>query len=1336
MEIPFIATPRRETLLSIVVSLCCLVSVPAQEVGKVLGSTYLQNYNMREYGGTSGNFSIAQDAEGMLYVANSNGLKEFDGVSWRTIPLPDHRVVRVVVVDGDNTKWVGGYKELGYLAPDATGKLHYRSLKDKIPPSHSLKDVWDIFPTPNGVLFSGGDALYLWEGGTFQVIDPPDEIVTAFQVKGRIFFMTQHGRKIYEWSYDQFRPIPQMTALGGTSLFVTLPFGERILFGTKQGGLFLYNDSTIVKFESEVDEYLTEHQLRNGLVLPDSTYAFATLRGGVILMDRKGRRLRTINTENGLASNKVYSMAMDSGGGLWLGHSKGVSRVEPLLPYTFFDRRLGLGETIWEIEKHKGTIYAGSALGLHVLEPAPDGLSHRFRLVEEKIGAACFSLLSVGEHLIATGQDGTFQLSHRGIKKLNRYIGYVLYRSRRNPNRLFIGHTKGLSSLYLHQGEWKHEADLEQVSEQILSIAEDDEGLLWLGTRIGKVVRLVLPKSADGSAVEKLSPKKIEWFDERQGLPYGGLIYVYALEGEVFVVSYVDSKGVLTKFNAITREFQEERAYGSRFGIDSLYLFPFAQRHNGVHILLQSRPHGDRVPFFSASKGMTGEDYTVKEAHFERLDISTISPPLWESDEILWFGWEEGLVRYDLSKGSRVNRRFKTHIRRVATGKDSVIFGGINVLGQKRVLSYKDNSLRLEFAATSFEDRSDNQYQYMLEGLDEDWSPWVRDTRKDYTYVPEGDYRFKVRARNVYGIVGETDTLKFTILPPWYRSVWAYVIYAFLLSGVLYGLFLLYGLKLRRDKRRLQGIIAENVAEIKGQAEQLKTLDQAKSRFFANISHEFRTPLTLILGPVERMVREHQWGDIRILPVIHRNARRMGRLIDQLLDLSKIESKSLRLRVAEGDVMAFLKPLVSSFSSHAERKGICYHTNFSPDSHKGYFDADKLEKVAYNLISNALKFTPKGGEVHIQVGVESHCLILQVRDTGQGIAQEELPHIFERFHRTTASQKMQQEGTGIGLALTKELVELHHGTVQVESTLGQGSTFTVALPLDRGSYQENEIVVKDTSSPIDVPPQATGHSPMGGPVTKEKDSELPTLLLVEDNEDLRGYIGKGLMEYFHIIEAVDGEQGITMAIEHVPDAIVSDLMMPKRDGLDLCATLKEDPRTDHIPIVLLTARADVESRLQGLHTGADDYLTKPFNSEELLVRLKNLERQRRLLRERYGRMVVLQPQEIDITSRDEVFLQRVMEVVERSMDDPDLSPEVLANAVGMSRSQLHRKLGALTGQTTMSFVQCQRLKRAAALLSEDGGSVSEIAYQVGFGDPSYFARCFKKQYGVSPSQFP
>ncbi len=513
----------------------------------------------------------------------------------------------------------------------------------------------------------------------------------------------------------------------------------------------------------------------------------------------------------------------------------------------------------------------------------------------------------------------------------------------------------------------------------------------------------------------------------------------------------------------------------------------------------------------------------------------------------------------------------------------------------------------------------------------------------------------------------------------------------------------------------------------------LQELDTAKSNFFANISHEFRTPLTLISGPVEKQLVEENLSEDsrRNLEMVQRNSQRLLNLVDQLLDLSKLESGKMTLKVQEGNPASLLRALAISFQHKASTEQISYE--FSVTEMEGaWFDADALEKIVVNLLANAFKYVTKNGRITLHAQRDHDSLLLKVENDGQITGDGPLEDIFLRFHQ----KDEHQEGVGVGLALVKELVTLHYGTITVVNTPQQSVLFTVNLPIHRNAFSEAAIDTSEAISNKHVLPSV--ETPLKSETTETEtklDEDAPILLIVEDHKEIRDFVRDSFKDHYQVVEAIHGEDGIAKAIECIPDVIISDIMMPKVSGLELCKTLKTDERTSHIPIILLTAKAEEQSQYEGLELGADDYILKPFKTKWLQTRVNNLVASRKQLQQRYSQEVILKPKNITISKVDEQFIEKVQMVLDEELTNPDFSAEAFSNKVGMSRMQLHRKLKALTGLTTSEFVRAERLKVAATLLKQRNVQVAEVCYQVGFNSPSYFSKCFKEAYGCLPSEY-
>ncbi|GAB5519160.1 MAG: hypothetical protein RhofKO_14110 [Rhodothermales bacterium] len=583
--------------------------------------------------------------------------------------------------------------------------------------------------------------------------------------------------------------------------------------------------------------------------------------------------------------------------------------------------------------------------------------------------------------------------------------------------------------------------------------------------------------------------------------------------------------------------------------------------------------------------------------------------------------------------------------------------------------------------------------------------------------------------------------------PPFRDTIWYPISLVLAVVLAVAAVSWLSATRLRARNRQLEAQVAERTEEIRQQAEQLKSLDETKSRFFTNVSHEFRTPLTLTIGPLEDLKRGHHGplpADVR--GPIHQvllSSRRLLRLVNQLLDVAKIEAHQLHLNRQPLDLAAYLRVLADVFVPLAQRKAITFQQSIPAKSVPVSADPEHLEKVFTNLLSNAFKFTPEGGRIGLALMLAEETVTVVVRDNGPGIPSDELPHIFDRFHRASSPETTVQVGTGIGLALAKELVELHEGEIKVESEAGFGAAFTVVLPQLAWSG--------DGMPEVETPPAATVPDELA-PITTDDEvvdddaSGGPTVLVVDDNADIRRYVRSHLEPAYQVVEAVNGADGLAQARTVLPDLILSDVMMPEMDGYELCRAVKTDAELDFIPVILLTAKASSASKLEGLSEGADDYLTKPFSSEELRARVENLIHQRHRLRERFMTALPTEKRDVQadaeskagessVRSADAAWAEQLRATINAHLADEAFAVDALADAMGMARAPLYRRTQEVLALTPAAYLWQLRVERGAQLLVSGAGTVSEVAYGVGFKSVQHFARRFRAAYGVTPSQY-
>ncbi len=662
----------------------------------------------------------------------------------------------------------------------------------------------------------------------------------------------------------------------------------------------------------------------------------------------------------------------------------------------------------------------------------------------------------------------------------------------------------------------------------------------------------------------------------------------------------------------------------------------------------------------------------------------------------------------------------------------------------KIVLSYKQNTISFDFAALNYIEPQRNLYSYKLEGFNTDWVFAGTQTTCTYTNLSPGGYVFMVKGSNnddVWNNRGAIITL--IIKAPLWKTYWAYSFYILILFAMLY-LYTKYTIVKISTKK---DFLLEHYKR-----EKSEELNQLKIKFFTNVTHEFRTPLTLIIAPLEKMMNSKKTNKNQLL-LIYKNAKRLLHLVNQLMEFRKIDSKNLNLKVQKGDIVDFIKQVTDAFTGLAKQKQISFEFNPLIDSIELWFDHDKVEKILYNLLSNAFKFTPKNGRISVTVGntedtglpgdKQSKYVEIIVKDTGIGIPDEDLTKIYSEFYQV--NNHSGQIGTGIGLALTKELVELHKGKITVTSELQKGSCFTVYLPVGNKHFSadiiSDENIYSFSPSGIHELINNEFNNFYNEIIYSEEPEEAPSepgapaIMLVDDNDELRLFMRSSLKLKYRIIEAANGKEALEIAVQKSPDIIITDVMMPLMNGIELCRKLKDNIHTSHIPVIILTAKDNTDEKIESLKSGADDFIPKPFNENELLLKIQNVINTRKKLQDKFKRDLIIEPKEITVTSADEKFLAHIMKIVESNINNPDFDIVSSVSDIGISRSVLYRKMQKLINQSPHEFVNSIRLIKAAKLLSQKKMKVSEVAYEVGFNDPLYFSKCFKKQFGKAPSDY-
>lgn len=1360
----------------------CLSSPDPPGDSPETGLKYFQNYLPSGGDISPQNWSILQDRRGIIYAGNQGALLEYDGVSWRAIRVRNRRV-RSMASDNNGNIYIGGYNEIGCFSLQPNGTLTYKSLTPLVPETKkTFSVVWKTHWTGKGIYFRTSKYLFRYnpETNKIKVWEPEPHLSfrTSFTCGGDLY-IRQNNTGLTRMTGDTPQLIPGGELFKDKKIYMTVPFKNnpgQLLIGTWQHGLFLYENGQARPFPTRADRYLKTNKLYHGIRLEKSPgqFALATRLGGLVVIDSSGNLKYLFNKKKGLANDITRFVHEDVQGNIWLALNKGIAKIEYTSPFTLYDARTGLPGLVLAVTVHQNRIYAGTSTGIYHASPGRTF----FRI--PRITTNCWSLLPVGDSLLAATTGGVYHIRDNKTSRITGEASYVLYPSPNSPDRVWLGTGKGLTALQRVPGNkpghyrWKIRRRFEEISREIRTIAQEPDGTLWLCTEPRGVLQVRFnPRDTTGITITRITP-----YTQKHGLP-NEVTRVFIASRRVIFAS--PTRGIY-RFDAKKNVFVPDRLLGKNF----------AGGGRGVHYIAPDA----RGRLWFHSQGWNYRAEPVKNNTCKIISQPFLRPSVMHVNHIyphpggqyVWFAAGNGLTRYALNKKPPPFPRFSCRIRQVVIKDTPVLYHPreFRYLEDPRLsgpegeriphIPYRDRNLKFHFAAPFFSGETRTLFRCRLDGYDRDWSDWTPVSFKEYTNIDSGVHRFRVQAKNVYQRHSSERVFQFRVLPPWYNTWWAYLFYCFLAFLAVYLIVKLRGRKLELEKQKLEQIVKDRTGEIneknllleeqthilKDQSEKLRELDSMKSRFFSNISHEFRTPLTLIMGPLEQILNESSGKDQKLekkVQLMLRNSHRLLALINRLLDLSKLDSGKMKLQAVRQDIVPFIKGIAASFELLASQYRL--DLSFHAQTHEIflYYDPEKMEDVMCNLLANAVKFTPGGGEITVSVnrispdqnsaqGFPRGCVEISVADTGPGIPREQIGRIFDRFYQSDQPVEQKRRGSGIGLALTRELIHLHRGTIGVHSSEGPGSgtRFVIRLPLGDHHLEPRQIAaapgtVPAGDQPFQIPaayiprsneaPASPGLSPREEPVRPNKE----IILVVEDNADVREYIRGALEPIYRVEEAVDGKEGIEIAKTLIPDLLISDIMMPRVDGFQLCRTLKQNIETSHIPIILLTAKASEPSIVQGLEAGADDYVTKPFSTAILTARIKNLIDLRRHFQLTLYREMTRQPVKMSLSQIDREFIKDLQEVIEKNLPDPDFNVEQMGKKLYMSRATLYRKIHALSGESPGEFIQSYRLKRGAELLKTNSATILEIALEVGFSSASYFTKCFKKKFNQLPSEY-
>jgi signal transduction histidine kinase/ligand-binding sensor domain-containing protein/DNA-binding response OmpR family regulator len=1327
--------------------------------------------------------AILKDRYGFMWFATDDGLDRFDGANfkvYRNNPTVSTSLQANEILslheDKDGNLWVG----------TSSGSLSLYNRK---------KDAFINFPSKplenairNNVILSLSSDVEgkLWIGhyDGISIMNKKTQRISDFSTGNSSRFM-QHCNALFEDSRKRMWI--------GTSDGLFLYIKET---NTLTPFLYSANDATSISSNHVLS--ITEDKNRN---------IWIGTMDGLNMLTKNGKEFTRFKHVEGnrqtLNSNIIYSVVTDDSNKLWVGTSKGLNildiKTKNITGYNFDPRNkngLSSNSIRCAYVAKEGICWIGTFLG--GVNKYDQNLT-LFNLVQsnpfDKQGlnapiVTSFAETKDGNVFVGTDDGGLSlfdpktklfqQINIKSRRPEGKRLSIITLTMAGN-DQLLVG-TFGDGYFVYDPSSGKYEQMLRGTkttdinSNQIYCIKEDRKGNRWVGTNGNGIVVL----SNENRVLFKLTPNPILSNDIH--LPINGYIrdIVEAKNGDIWFATH---GGGIAAYNPSSQKFKIYTTENSKLPNDKV-LTLLEDRHGNIwagtfggglglfnkktsQFISYSEKEGlnnnniykiiedsNGLLWISTNKGLSSFDTDTKKinnySYHNGIQHNTfiLGSGLRLRNGDLFFGGHEGFNYFNpanLKKNKTappvIITDLKISNRSVVPSEDGPIQENITTAGEIN-LDHKQN-FALSFVGLNYTAPEQNQYEYKLEGFDKDWINIGNASTVSYTNISPGKYVFRVRASNNNGVWNTQGTsIKIYVHPPFWRTIYAYILYALIIVGAL--LYLRHrGIEKIRRKYILQQERFHAEQERK-ETERIHELDQLKLKFLTNLSHEFRTPISLILGPVDNLIAQEKNNAFQIqLNMIKRNGKRLLNLVNQLLDFRKMEEQELKLQPKEGELISFVREVFDSFQDLSERKKIDFSFTSNIEQFHTQFDHDKIERILFNLLSNAFKFTLEGGSIRFEVEKKendadnsSAWISMIVRDSGIGIPQDKIDVIFERFFQNTTEATILNQGSGIGLSITKEFVKMHGGTIEVVSEVEKGATFIVQLPFVESiaGKQINEVLTVSLNNETETIEQPEDEKGLVEEPTNQS-SIIPSILLVEDNDDFRFYLKENLRLQYKVFEAANGLEGWQKALSVHPTLIVSDISMPQMDGIQLCKKIKADKRTSHIPVILLTALTDEENQIKGLKTGASDYITKPFNFEVLNAKVKNLLVLNDTLKNTYTKRVEVLSPKIKAESSNDKLIQKIALYIEDNLTDTQLSVETLSKHVGMSRGTLYNKLLELTGQTPVEFIRSVKLDKAAQLLEQNELTIAEVAYSVGFSTPNYFAKAFKAKFNMLPSEY-
>lgn len=1268
------------------------------------GQNYERFYNLsRRDGLASGSVtSIVQDTKGLIWIGTKQGINRYDGHDFKHYHTGNSQIVSndisSLLVDYLGQLWIGTNGGGLYILEKTTQKItrfQYEGLGDRIESIHSDKGsgLW---------ILSDKGIININQTEEWKVKKLPEEVllnISAIGLLDKSLWLGTVNGELFQVKQDgSYLSYSLSNKWGDATIQKIYPIDdENLLIGTRQYGLLKFN-----QVNDSISRYPIEAlDIRDVIMDERGTIWLGTDGHGIYRIDENEATNYTHRSanENSLGSNAVHTCFEDQDGNLWFGTAwDGISIIDRRLDdlqfiYSDFE---GLEEAgILNIYIENDDLWFGTdGLGLSIQDE--HALERDFSEIIPSDSYIQFIDKVDEKYWIGTFQSGLYVVENK-----------------KNGDIWHFTSGTGLSHDDVR--------DVEQIYEGIFLIATWGGGLNLYNEQSGKFREIGIE---NGLPVDVVVLKRISDDQVLVGTFGQGLF--------MFRPSDLSLKSILPQINNVVSIGVNEKGvwlgtWGEGlhfskppFKMTELISSDELSSNSNIFSIISSSEldeiwlaTSERILKITEDNKIHELPLAAQQFHINAANVDTSGR--------LYFGSTDGVISFK-PEDMEVSITKEVELLEVKIlDKTLNEFDAYTSGDELLELEYDYNLITFQYSTPTYPSSRDETYEIKLEPTNSDWVKLGQERSMTFAGLKPGDYEFKVRNSTSHF----QEKFQFRILNPWWKTWWAYLIFIMIFSGMLYS-FRRYSISLERIKNQLE-------IETIGREKEIE-ISHIKQRFFVNVSHEIRTPLTLIIGEVEQLALKVAGSKnlIHSINNLRNNGNHLIQLVNELLDFRKLDEGGMRLKVAPGNFVVFCREIYLSFLNKAEANSIDYQFQSEKDEMPAWYDRDQLEKVFFNLLSNAFKNTPAGGRIEFSIKKNEEFIEALIKDTGHGIPAEEINNVFTRFYQKENDHYNSRNGFGIGLSIVEDIMNLHQGVVLVESHEGQGSCFTVKIRFGYSHFEEQDVISIFENSNSLAGYEALADFEPTKSINQKHEEEI---MIVEDNPDIRKFVKDILSSRFEIIEAANGVEAYEMAQHRLPDLVVSDVMMPEMDGITLTKKLKQNTSTSHIPVILLTARTGTVFKKEGFESGADDYIIKPFDSGTLISRIENIFKSREILTNQIRNELAIKPSDLNLTTPDEIFLKKLVQVIDSHLDNSELNTKLIASEMGMSHSVIYKKIKALTGYKLVEFIRDYRLQQAAEILSKYKFTVAEACYKVGFSDKKYFSQIFKKKFGKTPSLY-